>query len=126
VVGDPPSDDDKRWLVADDARAQTPALEVADSISATPTRRIKRLRAAQRVANIVRDEFRYEFSACRAGGSSEPPEMPTTKANDDVLNGATWHGEAAADLIQIVRDGREIDDPAEERPDGVETPGKIL
>ena len=44
----------------------------------------------------------------------------------DVLNGATWHGESAAELIQIIRDSREIDDPAEERPDRVESPGKIL
>ena len=56
----------------------------------------------------------------------EPPEMPTTKASDDVLNGATWHGESAAELVQIIRDGREIDDPAEERPDHVESPSRIL
>lgn len=36
-----------------------------------------------------------------------------TRAGDDVLNGATWHGESAAELIQIIRDGRDLDDPAE-------------
>lgn len=35
------------------------------------------------------------------------------KADDDVMNGATWHGESAAELIQMIRDGRELDDPAE-------------
>ncbi|MES1204458.1 MAG: hypothetical protein ABUS79_00850 [Pseudomonadota bacterium] len=35
------------------------------------------------------------------------------KAGDDVLNGATWHGESAAEPIQIIRDGRDLDDPAE-------------
>lgn len=39
----------------------------------------------------------------------------TMNANtsDDVLNGATWHGESAAELIQIIRSGREQDDPGE-------------
>ena len=35
-----------------------------------------------------------------------------TKAGDDVLNGATWHGESASELIQIIRDARDLDDPA--------------
>lgn len=38
-------------------------------------------------------------------------------AGGDVLNGATWHGESAAELIQAIRDGRGLDDPAAERPD---------
>jgi hypothetical protein len=36
----------------------------------------------------------------------------------DLLNGAIWHGESAAELIHIIRDGRELDDPAAGRQDG--------
>ena len=35
------------------------------------------------------------------------------KAGADVLNGATWHGESPAELIQIIRDGCVLSDPPE-------------
>jgi len=60
--------------------------------------------------------------ARRAGGSSEPPEMPKTKAAEDVLNCATWYGESAAEVVQIISDVRELDDG---QPDRVESQSKI-
>lgn len=34
-------------------------------------------------------------------------------AGDDVLDGATRHGESSAELIQIIRSRRQQDDPGE-------------
>lgn len=44
-----------------------------------------------------------------------------TKARDDVLNGAIWYGESAAELIHLIRDDGDTDGSAEApRPQVVE------
>jgi hypothetical protein len=42
-----------------------------------------------------------------------PTQQQTT---DDLLNGATWYGESAEELVKLIRQGRELDEPPEPRP----------
>ncbi|MFL5864006.1 MAG: hypothetical protein ACJ780_25085 [Solirubrobacteraceae bacterium] len=42
-----------------------------------------------------------------------PAKRQTT---DDMLNGATWYGESAEELLKLIRQGREVDEPPEPPP----------
>lgn len=63
------------------------------------------------VAELMRDPSHplrlavndVEVEMCLVGGAA-------MKAGADVLNGAIRHGETAAEVIQLIRDGRDLDD----------------